>query len=298
MKNVNRKGLEIIPSTFVLLLIVIAAAVAVTLILMGKWLEIVGFRYKLETQRNAMNFIQFIVANSPIVEKEFDEPNKLIIDFNELDKYSKRFEVTDPNNPSDEHKKWEECCDFLDFDHNLTVIDLSTGIPVEFGNLIFQEESECYAKRVQGFADVPVVIYRNGEYRPGIAYVEVRRTTLSDVSFWLSQAYMRASWPQPGYWEVFTEETSYSVFIPLDPEVQGFSIHNVDGNHKRICANLTNDRFACKTFIFDENEVRLKKYEIDPSSTCYSMTIDVMKLDGKNCVQITYPGTMGLKETC
>jgi len=301
MKSLNKNGLEIVPSTFILLLVVIAAGAAVMLILMGKWLDIVGFRYKMETQRNAMNLIQLIVTNSPIVEKEI-EPNKIIIDSESLDSYETNFEVKNPSNPSQEHIDWEGCCDFLDFDHNLTVIDIGDpdipddDITSKFGNLIFKEESECYPNRIRGFADLPVVVQSNGEYNPGLAYVEVMKTPLSELSFWLSQAFMRTSWDK--YWDVFSEEESYSVSIVLDPEIKQVFIDEVK---KRICVCVDYEcsdprsKIACKEFFYDEN-VEFKKYESSPATDCYYAKILMKKEPG--CIGIYYPGPGTVAEEC
>ncbi len=295
----NKKGMELVPSTFVLILVVVAAAAAVTLILMGKWLQIVGFRYKMETQRNAMNLIQLIVTNSPIVEKKGDEPYKLVIDADKLDEYSTNFRVTDTSSPSNEHETWQECCDFLDYDYNLTVIRINTTDPDkskewEFGNLFFREDSECYPTVVKGFADIPVVISDNGEYKPGLAYVEMMRTPLSGLSFWLSQAFVRASWDK--YYSIFTREDEYEVNIPLDPEIKEVFI---DENKRRICACInktcsdSNAIIVCKKFFMD-NAITFKRCEISPQSTCFPAKVTVKK--NPRCVGIIYPGSGGCEE--
>lgn len=293
--------MEIAPSTFVLLLCVIAAGFATTLVAMDMWYEMAGFRYTMETQRNAMNHIQFIVSNSPIVEQKIDEPNKLAIDSNVFDSYYTKFEIDNPSNPSDEHKSWEECCDFYDFDHNLTLVDLSESVPIEkeFGNLVFKQNSTCYFKRVKGYADVPVSIHEDDKYNPGLAFVEVMRTPLSDLSFSLSQAFMRAGWED--YWTVFTEESTYSMLVPLDPEIKQILINE---GENRICACLNYDcsdpaaTIVCKLFYYDP-AVDFEKCEIDVTSTtgCFNSRVTVKK-GTPNCVEIIYPGPGGVCDTC
>jgi len=299
--------MEIGPATLLFLLVVFAGGTAVMMIMMGKWLDLTGYRYKLETQRNAMNHIQLIVSNSPIVEKKTDEPDKLILDADAVNSFQTEFEITDPDNPSSQHESWGKCCDFLDFDHNLTVVEIrdpndpDDDIIHEFGNLVFKEESECYPERVKGIADVPVVISMDGMNDPGVAVVEMSRTPLSELSFWLSQAFMRASWDD--YWMLYPEEKTYTVFVALDPEIRRISIHPVDESHRRVCTHIDRDGdgvidvFACKNFVFirrtnpsDRNIVWDPDDSLVYTGDCLNVVISVEKVDDTRTVSIIYPG--------
>jgi len=192
---------EQIPVNFILLLAMFAVGAAVLLLMAGKWLDITGYKYKMETQRNAMNLLQLIVSNSPIVKRDLsNEPIKLVLDAHELDDYQNRAGIG-TESPSDERKKWEMCCDFLDFDYNFTVHNLETKENRTIGNLIFNPLSDCYPLRVIGFADIPIVIDVDGRNHPAVATIEMTRTPLSELSFWLSQAFVRASWDV--YWDVY-----------------------------------------------------------------------------------------------
>ena len=278
--------MELGPVTLILIVILFAAGTAVMLIIMGKWLDLTGYRYKMETQRNAMNLIQLIVSNSPVVKKVSDQPDKLVLDADELDSYMINANIG-TETPSDQRKEWEDCCDFLDFDHNFTVHDLVTGENWTIGNLVFNTQSECYTKRIQGFADLPVVVSHNGDNHPSVAVVRVMRTPLSDLSFWLSQAFIRAYWDD--YWELFPETDEYTVIVPIDPEIQRVSI---DVDNKRICTHLDSVT-VCKNFIFLDTTFYGDPINWNPDdgliiSGCTDVPITVERSPRR--VSITYPG--------
>jgi hypothetical protein len=298
----DKKGQELGPSTLLLLLILFAAGTAVMLIIMGKWLDLTGYRYKIETQRNAMNLVQLIVSNSPVVKKITDQPDKLILDADKLDNYEEYAKIGwSPSEMTPERenyrKSWEDCCDFLDFDHNFTVHDIVTGENWTIGNLVFKEMSECYPQRVMGYADLPVIISKNNENHHGVAVVRLMKTSLSDLSFWLSEAFMMAYWKD--YWDLFPELTDYAVTIPLDPEIKKVSIHDVDDNNKRICTHLDNI-VVCKNFVYKQttstgDTIGFKKDPIPYTGDCMKVTITVTKdtslcSGGEKCVIIVYPG--------
>jgi hypothetical protein len=301
LKNfvIDKKGQELGPNTLFLLLIMFAAGTAVMLVIMGKWLDLTGIRYKMDTQRNAMNLVQLIISNSPVVSKESDQPDKVILDAKELDDYVNEAGLGSEI-PSFKRMEWEDCCDFLNFDHNFTVHDIVTGKSWTIGNLVF-DESICYPNRVQGIADVPVVVSQNGEKHPGVAIVRLKKTPLSDLSFWLSQAFIRAYWDD--YWELFPEENSYRVMIPLHPEIEKISIHNVDKNNKRICTHVDRDIdgdvggidiIVCKNFVFkrttssgDPIDFSLDEDESLYTGECMNSMIRVVKNPKR--VEIVYP---------
>jgi len=283
---IDKNGYELGPSTLLLLVILFAGGTAVMLVMMGKWLDLTGYRYKMETQRNAMNLIQLIVSNSPVVKEVTDQPDKLILDAKKLDDYESDASIG-TETPSDRRKGWENYTDFLDFDHNFTVHDLVTGKNWTIGNLVFKDMSDCYPRRIRGFADLPVVVSQDGDNHPAVATVRLMRTPLSDLSFWLSQAFIRAYWDD--YWNLFPEEDEYTVNIPLDPEIKRVSI---DVNQKRICTHLDNI-VICKNFIFKDKTSSGNPIVWSPddglthTGDCMNVVITVTK---NREVIILYPG--------
>ncbi len=251
--------MEFGPVTLLFLLVVFAAGTAAMLLMMGKWLDLTGYKYKMETQRNAMNFAQLIVSNSPIVEGN-GQPNKLILDereFWKLNEYSDYRQSPDPA-ADDWRIEWENYTDFLDYDHDLKIIAFDPGLDGIYGtddddehdwelhNIIFKAESECYPKRIVGVIDLPVLVNMSGNYRPGVVIVNLTRTPLSELSFWLSQAFIRAAWDD--YWMLYPDTTTYTVYIPLDPQITGVSINK---DMKRVCMSV-DATIACKNFIIKE----------------------------------------------
>jgi hypothetical protein len=239
-----------------------------------------------------MDLIQVIVTNSPLVEKDpSGEPMKLILNATQLDVYESKA-GTGTRALSSERKIWEKCCDFLDFDYNLTVHDLVSSKDWNIANLIFDRTSKCYPSRIMGVGDVPVVIDENGEKNPGVAVVTMMRTPLSDLSFWLSQAFLRASWGD--YWTVFSSEESYTVTVPLDPKdikCVNISDPDVSDNYKRVCVKLNDDRESCKSFYYDKNiensgNFILNKDNKMSDNGCFNVVI----MTKRNYVNIFYPG--------
>ena len=231
-------------------------------ILMIRWLDLTGFKYELITQRNAMDLSQLIVSNSPLVKRDSSgEPIKLLLEAVKLDNYENSAGIG-TEYPSEERENWEKCCDFLDFDYSLTVIKFKKEngrvVPDQtwtISNLIFDRTSDCYIPRIMGVGDVPVVIYENGERYPGVSIVQMTRTPVSDLSFWLSQAFVRAAWCK--YWSVFSSEGTgdYSVTIPLDPEIECVKIFDPDpgDNYKRVCVFLRKrcvGEYECKRYTY------------------------------------------------
>jgi len=288
--------MELGPTTLLLLVILFAAGTAVMLVIMGKWLDLTGYRYKMETQRNVMNLVQLITSNSPVVKKVTDQPEKLILDANKLDEYENNAKMG-MQDLTDQREEWERCCDFLDFDHNFTVHDLVTGGNWTIGNLIFKENSGCYPRRVRGYADLPVVVSQGGDNQPSVAIVRAQKTPLSDLSFWLSMAFVRAYWDD--YWLLFPDDDEYTVYVQLDPEIRRVTIHDVDDNHKRVCTHLNNDDdvdtieiIVCKNFIFKEktsenNDIVFVPTTFTPSDNCMDVLIQVT--EGR-VVTIVHPG--------
>jgi len=287
--------MELGPTTLFLLVVLFAGAAAVMLITMGKWLDLTGFRYKMDTQRNAMNLVQLIVSNSPVVKKTTDEPDKLILDAEILEDYESNAGIGEES-MTPQRENWEECCDFLDFDHNFTVHDTVTDNDWTIGNLVFETDSDCYPERVQGFADLPIVVSDNDENHPGVAIVRLSKTPLSEMSFWLSQAFMRAHWDE--YWNLFPNQDEYTVYVPLDGEIRKVSFHPSVGSPERICTHIDKtgdgipDIFVCKNLVSKTRTTNGNPISWDPDpclvyDDCMMVSITVKKSPRK--VIIVYP---------
>jgi hypothetical protein len=261
------KGIEQIPMHFVLIFVMLAILGAIIYMLLLRWLDLTGFKYELVTQRNALDLMQLITTNSPIVKRNPDgEPIKLVLDKAQLDSYATNANIG-TETPSEQRQKWEACCDFLDFDYELTIHklkeegeDIVEDESWTISNLIFDRSSDCYVTGINGIADLPVVIDEDGERDPGVAILRMTRSPAADLSFWLSQALLRAEWKD--YWEIFASDCeendeddlkicTYEIKIPLDPEVKCVKI---DKNNKRVCIYLREDRCTgdpgCKYFSY------------------------------------------------
>jgi len=333
----RNKGTEQIPMYYIIILAMFAIGAGSIFIIMVKWLDLTGFKYELITQRNAMDLSQLIVSNSPLVKQDSSgEPIKLVLDVNKLNDYETHAGIgIEHITPDSEREKWEKCCDFLDFDYRFTVHkfkkengDVVPDQTWTMSNLIFDRTSNCYIPRIMGVGDVPIVIYENGERHPGVAIVEMTKTPLSDLSFWLSQGFVRAGWNE--YWAVFSSEESYGVTIPLDPEIECVKILDPDpgDNYQRVCVFLRKrcvgeyecKRYtspgectshencdwinsiekACKNFVFMsiDDEGRPITFDEDNnkmmSEECFNVDIIVKR----NEVKISYPGKDRNGEEC
>jgi len=208
------------------LLISFAVGTAIIMFMVSQWLDLTGLRYKMESQRNAINLLQLIVSTSPIVHRDpYFEPSKIILDADQLEKYD-GFDMYDQANFGDE---WYECCMFPDYDYEINVIDLSPGGSTWHISPIppFKTNSECYPKRIKSYVDMPVVIYKEGEYHPGFINITLTKTPLSDLTSWLSQALVRASWDS--YEKLFSgeeggTEAEFEIKVRLDPEIESGEI--------------------------------------------------------------------------
>ncbi len=296
MRKIGSKGAipEQIPVNFIILFAMFAMGAAILLLMIGRWVDITGIKYKFETQRNAMNLLQLLVSNSPVVKTDpANVPLKLVLDAEKLSEYQADAGIG-TETPSPQRDTWEKCCDFLDFDYNFTVRNLVTGENRTIGNLIFNTLSDCYPQRVKSVADIPVVIDEDGRRDYGVAEIEMIRTPLSELSFWLSQAFVRASWDK--YWEVYAGEEKYFVKIPLDPEIKCVGILPVDNNYMRVCVYLTDDRYACKMFVIDNDIVVNGRFQQDwnhkTTGDCFDVLITVERVGDppQGHVKIFYPG--------
>jgi hypothetical protein len=299
MRKIGSKGAvpEQIPINFILILAMFALGAAIMLLMIGRWLDITGIKYKFETQRNAMNLLQTIVSNSPVVKRDSENmPLKLILDGEKLAEYQNTAGIgAEDVVPWSNRDVWEKCCDFSDFDYNFTVYNLVTGENFTIGNLIYKNISDCYPQRVIGFSDIPIVVDNSGRNDAGVATIKMIRTPLSELSFWLSQAFVRASWKE--YWNFYSKESEYYVKIPLDPEIScvRFIDANNDGvidkddcvnSYGRVCVNLTDGRESCKMFVCNDGVTFTTDWDHTAIGDCFEVLITTQK----DSVNIFYPG--------
>lgn len=296
--KIGSKGYEQIPVNFVILLAIFAMGAAVFLLMIGKWLDVTGIKYKFETQRNAMSLSHLIVANSPIVKRDSNnEPLKLILDGEKLDEYENTADIgKETLVPGSNRDIWERCCDFMNFDYNLTVHDIVTGENWTMGNLIFDQLSDCYHKRVRGFSDLPVVIENDGRKDAGVAIVDMSSTPVSDLSYWLSQSFLRASWNE--YWSVYSGESEYIVKVPLDGEIGCIKFIDTNpadthadciNNYGRVCVILNDGRESCKNYVCDSSIVFNQNGAHSFMGDCFDVII-TSERGSPNSVNIFYPG--------
>ena len=274
--------MELSLPTVLFLLISFAVGTAIVMFMISQWLDLTGLRYKMESQRNAINLLQLIVSTSPIVYRDpYFEPSKIILDADELEKYD-GFDMYDQTNFGDE---WYECCVFPDYDYEINVIDLSIDPPlIWYISSIppFRTDSGCYPKRIKSYADMPVVIYKDGEYHPGFINITLTKTPLSDLTSWLSQALVRASWDS--YEELFSGEeeegeAEFEIKVRLDPEIESGSI-DPSGV---LCLTFREDPQPTYCKQFQTTDAVLSAGSIDnPSSTsCHDVNIAIYPKSNK-----------------
>jgi hypothetical protein len=293
MRSIGKRGTvpEQIPVSFILILAMFALGAAILLLMIGRWLDITGIKYKFETQRNAINLLQMLVSNSPVVKRDSaNMPLKLVLDGEKLNEYQNNAGIGMENIvPWGDRDVWERCCDFLDFDYNFTVHNIITSENFTIGNMIYNQLSDCYPQRVIGISDIPIVIDKNGRGDAGVATIKMIRTPLSELSFWLSQAFVRASWEE--YWSVYSKESDYYVKIPLDPEINCVIIDSNDcvNNYGRVCVVIkeySNYRESCKMFTCDNSVTFTTDWNHPTTGGCF----DVLIRSQEDGVNIFYPG--------
>jgi hypothetical protein len=233
-----------------------------------------------ETQRNVLNLIQLIVSTSPLVYRDpYLEPNKLILDADKLDVYD-NFDMYDQSKFGDSrYEEWNKCCMFPDYDYEINVFDLSTDEswyinPVP--KFKTDKESKCYPKRIVSYADLPVVVRRNGENHPGFINITLTKTPLSDISSWLSQAFVRASWDE--YKDLFRTTDSegnpqpFEITVRLDPEIKDVSVDNSG----IVCLTFregTPPPTYCKSFQKTSATLQASPISNTISTSCYKLKI-------------------------
>lgn len=167
-----------------------ALLMGMILLVLDKYLDMRVIAYSGDATRQATNLLHAILTSSPIVEGgNYITKEKLVLNDEYLMKYSgnKWF------------NRWEEWEDYniLEYDFDLSVMELNIPLKYEFRNLVFDMNDECYLdyQRIKGYAEMPVSIHggteSNPQYRPGIASLTLMRTPLSELSFWISQSSLR-----------------------------------------------------------------------------------------------------------
>lgn len=265
--------MELSLTTIFFLVVAFAVGAAVLLFMIGQWLDLTGLRYLMESHRNALNLLQLIVSNSPLVERDiYGRPNKLILEEAGLDGLNSYeypgYDMYDVNNLDD---KLHDCCQFLDFDYKITVIDNVTGRKWNIGDIPFKAESDCYPDRFVGYADMPVVIHRiSGSYNPGFINITLVKTPLSDLSFWLSQSFIRADWPESITLFTGEFEKMSEIMVPVDPEINTVTI---DKTAETVCMEFSSGRTACKKFITSSATLDPDPTTLTVTGDCYNVWI-------------------------
>jgi hypothetical protein len=254
--------------------------------MMGQWLDLTGVRYKIESQRNALNLIQLIVSTSPLVYRDPNlEPNKLILDAYKLDDYN-NFDMYDQGNfGNSRYKNWNKCCVFPEYDYEMDVFDNVSGSKWHINpvpKFKTDKESKCYSKRVTSYADLPVVIRKKNnekyEYHPGFINITMTKTPLSDLSSWLSQAFTRASWDE--YKNIFPATDSegnpqpFEITVRLDPEIKDVSVDNSG----IVCLTFrdgTPPPTYCKSFQKTTVTLQASAIQNQIETSCYDVRIDI-----------------------
>ncbi len=267
--------MELSLTTIFFLVVAFAVGAAILLFMIGQWLDLTGIRYKMESHRNALNLLQLMVSNSPLVERDmYGRPNKLILEETALDAYENPgYDMYDINNLDDELHK---CCQFLDFDYTITVGDNVTGRRWNIADLPFKEDSECYPDRFIGYADMPVVIHNtSGFYNPGFIEITLVKTTLSDLSFWLSHSFIRTDpdWPESMAYFVGEYEKKVEVMVPIDPEIIQVVVNKTGVNPETVCMEFSSGRIACKRFVTSDATLDSDPTTLNIVGKCYEAWI-------------------------
>lgn len=227
-----------------------AAFTGILLFLTSRWLDIQGYRYQLDAQRYAIDVLNLIISNSPIVERfEDEEPNRLILNAEKLNDYS----FLPWENWDYRRKFWQEHFELLEFEYEINIEDLITHKSWKFSNLYF-EDSECYyeAMRISGYVDAPVVISYGSEKHPGKASIKLKRTPLSELAFFLSEAFMRSEMnPSENYLRGIRVDTT---------NIKGIDVLSLDGSENVVCLKHIkdgNEIKVCKYFYRNEKELKI-----------------------------------------
>ncbi len=262
-----------------------AAFAAVLLFVTAKFLDIQGYRYQLDAQRYAIDILNLIISNSPIVERfPNEEPNRIILSSEKLDEYE--WKPWDPCCDSSmvdsntRRKYWEKNFEVLEFEYHLTVEDLVNKMSWTISNLYFNE-TECYHRtmRVSARADVPVAISYGKEKHPGKATLTLKKTPLSQLAFFLSEAFLRAEEAKN------FEDRNYVREVVIDKDY----ITRVSVNGNRICIHAKvgdSTKPICKYF-YRKGQLSLDSQLDDLSvirSKCVSIFVQYSPQSGVSIV--------------
>jgi hypothetical protein len=145
----------------------------------------------------------------------------------------------------------------LEYDYNFSVsVRKNNGgnwiwdQEANFGNLVFNMESECYMdyQRMKGYSEMPIVVFSQGTngnyYTPAIANLTLMKTPLAELAFWISQSSLRLS---EGYDSSLVKEMRFG------PEVEWVKIYKITSVRGMLCMFIRNSLNGkiCKQFYFN-----------------------------------------------
>jgi hypothetical protein len=211
-----------------------AILIAILLFVLDRYLDMRVVSYTADAQRHANNLLHMLL-NSEKITKE-----KLIVNKDELEDYNEKNWFLPLM--SDERKTWEEDNEILEYDYNFSITEFGKSVEKhQFGNLIFDMESQCYHEyqRIKGYSEMPISVYDEDydEYIPGIAILTLMKTPLAELSFWISQSALRL---EKGYDDEILKS------IRLGNEVSSIILKKED-DKGLVCMNVR-DKWACKHF--------------------------------------------------
>ena len=207
--------------------LMVAIGVAIIFLFFGKFVDVKVMKFELEEAREALNLLQTISTSSDLLVKDSNkQPIKLMFDKKILDEYNSK-------SPNEGIFYEEKCCNAIEYDYNLEFTDLKTDDKWSYGNLKFDLSSECYSvvslnQKVK--TQMPVNICEDGKCDFATASIELARTPLSELAFWISQVCLR--------------QESVIKTIPFDQNsVKGIKI---DTDKKEVCVSLNTGDVICK----------------------------------------------------
>jgi hypothetical protein len=215
----------------------IAFVIAILFIFLTKFIDLKVVKLELQESRDALNLLQTISTSSELLVKDSaNQPLKLMFDKSMLDKYSKK-------SPDEGIFYDEKCCNSVQYDYNLQFADLKTGSKWSFGNLKYDLSSQCYSvadMNIKVSAQMPADICSNGKCDFSTVNIEMARTPLSELAFWISEVCLR--------------KDNVTKTVPFDQDsMKGIKI---DINKKEVCTSLQDGERVCKKFYCD-NAMRI-----------------------------------------
>lgn len=219
--------------------ILIAVAVAIILMVTGKFIDLSVERQTSVQSRATINLLQDIVTESPILMTD-SNGNKLKL-------------VIDKKKYNDNAGSLIECCDSVQYDYKFGIGEYGEdtragfnakqvdGMPTKTnyvsGSGDFELEDPCYTEfgiGLKSSAKVPVNVCEGGlnDCKQRIASIETTDTPLSELSYWIAQA--------------CSSKFAVSKRIPLSlKDYQNEGDITVDSSKKEICLHNNCKKFSC-----------------------------------------------------